>query len=93
MDDHTKALLLVLEKESIGDTYNIGSNNELKNIEVIYSICDYLEMKLKPKSSYRNLIEFVDDRPGHDQHYAIDSLSSFANFHGNLNLISKKVFV
>ena len=73
VDDHTKALLLLLEKGEIGHTYNIGSNNELENIEVINYICDYLDKKLKPKSSFRNLIYFVKDRPGHDQHYAIDA--------------------
>jgi len=73
VDDHTRALLLLLEKGENGQTYNIGSNNELENIEVIYLICDYLQDKLKSKSSYRDLIHFVDDRPGHDQHYGIDS--------------------
>lgn len=73
VEDHVKALILVLEHGLVGSTYNIGGNNELENIELIKKLCDILD-QLKPKeSSYFNQIKFVSDRPGHDMRYAIDS--------------------
>ena len=57
----------------IGNCYCIGGNSEKKNIEVVKNICDYLD-QIKPKQgSYLELIEFVEDRPGHDFRYAIDA--------------------
>jgi len=61
----------------IGETYNIGGNNEKTNLEVVEAICDLLQ-ELKPNIHqsifhYRELIEFVVDRPGHDKRYAIDA--------------------
>ncbi len=77
VDDHVSALVLVALEANIGETYNIGGNNEKKNIEVVELICDLLEEMHPPKKNkknyYRNLIEFVTDRPGHDRRYAIDS--------------------
>lgn len=77
VDDHVSALILVALEASIGETYNIGGNNEKKNIEVVELICDLLEemrpQKNNGKKYYRNLIKFVTDRPGHDRRYAIDS--------------------
>ena len=73
--DHCRAIRLVMEKGQIGETYNIGGNNELKNIDIVNSICSILD-KLRPspnKTSYKKLITFVEDRPGHDFRYAIDS--------------------
>ena len=73
--DHCSALQLVLKKGQIGETYNIGGNNEIKNIDIVKSICSILD-KLKPmpnNSSYSDLITHVKDRPGHDFRYAIDS--------------------
>ena len=73
--DHCDAIYTVLERGEIGQTYNIGGNNEIKNIDVIESICDILD-HLIPKGnseSYKNLIHFVQDRPGHDFRYAIDA--------------------
>jgi dTDP-glucose 4,6-dehydratase len=77
VDDHVQALYRVLIDGVIGQTYVIGSHNEKKNIEVVQSICSLLEsMKpLKPTgvSYYHQLITYVQDRPGHDQRYAIDA--------------------
>lgn len=79
VDDHARALLLVATKGKIGETYNIGSNNEKKNIDLVKTICLVLEelAPIKDSSlnipSYESLIYHVDDRPGHDMRYAIDS--------------------
>ena len=72
VEDHVEALMLVLEKGTIGETYNIGGECEMANIDVVKTICDILD-ELKPMDqSYHNLIQFVTDRPGHDRRYAID---------------------
>jgi dTDP-glucose 4,6-dehydratase len=74
VDDHAKALTLVLESGRIGETYNIGGSAERRNIDVVSAICDAMD-KLIPcptASSFRKLIHFVPDRPGHDFRYAID---------------------
>lgn len=73
--DHAAALLQVLERGRVGSTYNIGGNAELKNIEVAHIICEMLDIE-RPRSngvSYKELIKFVVDRPGHDHRYAIDA--------------------
>ena len=60
---------------TIGDSYNIGGNNEMTNIEIANTVCDILD-KLKPRDqniSYRKLIKFVEDRPGHDFRYAVNT--------------------
>ena len=75
VDDHAEALLLVLKKGRLGETYNIGGHNEQKNLDVVHTICDLLD-ELAPNPSLkprRNLINFVTDRPGHDKRYAIDA--------------------
>lgn len=70
--DHCVALDRILQKGRTGETYNIGTRNEKKNIDIVYYICDLMD-KLKPKNfSHRELIQFVIDRPGHDLRYAID---------------------
>ena len=79
--DHARALLVVLERGRVGETYNIGSHNEQRNIDVVRAICDLLEQiapqlgHSKPSGlgHYLNLITHVPDRPGHDQRYAIDA--------------------
>ena len=77
VDDHASALLTVLTKGVVGETYNIGGHNEKTNIDVVESICSLLESlaPIKPKGveRYRDLITFVKDRPGHDARYAIDA--------------------
>lgn len=75
VDDHARALLLVLSKGRLGEVYNIGGRNERTNLEVVHSICDILdEMKpLENRIVRRSLIDFVADRPGHDKRYAIDA--------------------
>lgn len=77
VEDHARALLEVLTKGQIGETYNIGGHNEKTNIEVVETLCELLEelSPEKPKgvASYRDLITYVKDRPGHDRRYAIDA--------------------
>ena len=77
VEDHAKALDLVIQNGQVGETYNIGGYNEKKNIEVVEKICIILDelVAIKPKNikSYKELISFVSDRPGHDKRYAIDS--------------------
>lgn len=77
VEDHARALLKVITKGQVGETYNIGGHNERRNLDVVHTICDLLE-ELAPRkpegvSAYRDLITFVKDRPGHDVRYAIDS--------------------
>jgi dTDP-glucose 4,6-dehydratase len=75
VDDHARALRLVLEKGKVGETYNIGGHNEKTNLEVVKTICGLLD-KLVPESPYiphESLITYVADRPGHDLRYAIDA--------------------
>jgi dTDP-glucose 4,6-dehydratase len=72
VDDHARALLLVLEKGRLGEKYNIGGRNECTNLEIVERICDMLDRHAGNGHSRRRLIQFVADRPGHDQRYAID---------------------
>lgn len=73
VEDHAEVLVKILEKGNIGEKYNIGSHNEYSNIEVVKKICDILDILKPEKKSYSELITFVNDRPGHDFRYAIDS--------------------
>ena len=74
VEDHAKALTLVLERGTVGETYNIGGRNERTNLSVVESICDLLdEISPSPNGTHRKLITFVTDRPGHDRRYAIDA--------------------
>ena len=77
VDDHVKALINVVSNGVIGGTYNIGGNNVRTNLEVVEKICDILEDLCPNKpldvKKYKDLIKFVEDRPGHDKRYAIDS--------------------
>ena len=72
VEDHADALLLVLEEGKSGRSYNIGGENEFKNIDLVKEICKILDEKLPKQNPYADLISFVDDRPGHDARYAID---------------------
>lgn len=73
VDDHARALLKVIESGVPGETYNIGGHNEKQNIEVVHTICDTLDELVPRSSRYREQINFVTDRPGHDFRYAIDA--------------------
>ena len=74
VEDHCIALETIFSKGKVGETYNIGGSNEIKNIDIVKIICDIMdEIKPSKNGSYRNLITFVDDRPGHDKRYAVDS--------------------
>jgi dTDP-glucose 4,6-dehydratase len=72
VDDHAKAIALVLERGRTGQTYNVGGRAPMQNITVVETICDMLD-RLRPVGNpRRSLITFVKDRPGHDRRYAID---------------------
>lgn len=75
VDDHVRAMRVVLARGKVGETYNVGGNAERRNIDVVTTICDVLD-ELLPESQHKphkSLIEFVQDRPGHDLRYAIDA--------------------
>ena len=77
VEDHANALFKVLTDGQIGETYNIGGHNERKNIDIVKIICENLQ-NITPNTPpgvthYKDLIRFVEDRPGHDQRYAIDA--------------------
>ncbi len=74
VDDHVRALHRVVSEGRVGETYNVGGNNEKTNLEVVETICGMLD-ELRPHDDgpYRALITFVPDRPGHDKRYAIDA--------------------
>jgi len=75
VDDHCQALALAFKKGRSGETYNVGGDNEWKNIDLVRLICDILNREVGggPDGDYKNLITFVTDRPGHDYRYAIDA--------------------
>ncbi|MGY8684180.1 dTDP-glucose 4,6-dehydratase [Bradyrhizobium sp. UFLA05-153] len=74
VEDHARALTLVIEHGRIGETYNVGGRNERSNLHVVESICDLLDQVApSERGPHRDLISFVADRPGHDRRYAIDA--------------------
>ncbi|MDN6773870.1 MAG: dTDP-glucose 4,6-dehydratase, partial [Enterobacterales bacterium] len=77
VEDHARALYLVVTEGAIGETYNIGGHNERKNIDVVKTVCALLEELVPNKPEgvehYADLITYVTDRPGHDMRYAIDA--------------------
>lgn len=72
--DHARGLLSVLDSGQIGETYNIGGNNERRNIDLVKTVCEIMDSE-RPRTSgtYSDLIEFVTDRPGHDRRYAVNA--------------------
>jgi dTDP-glucose 4,6-dehydratase len=75
VEDHARALWLVLTQGQVGEKYNVGGDAEMNNLELVHLLCGILD-ECRPKggqSRYRELIAFVADRPGHDQRYAIDA--------------------
>jgi len=73
VDDHARALYLVITKGLVGETYNIGGHNEIQNIDVVNALCEALSEYSPLKKDYKQLIKHISDRPGHDRRYAIDS--------------------
>tara|TARA_B100001989_G_scaffold3713_1_gene2486 strand:- start:33192 stop:34223 length:1032 start_codon:yes stop_codon:yes gene_type:complete len=93
VNDHCEAIIKVLENGEIGNSYNVGGDCELTNIEVVRKICIYLD-QLKPISeknkndSYLKLIKYIDDRPGHDYRYSIN----FSKINNKLNWFPRESF-
>lgn len=89
VEDHAAALLAIIKKGSIGESYNIGASAEASNIAIVEQICTILDSRL-PRSlgSYADLIDFVADRPGHDERYAIDAnkLQNELDWYPSVNL-------
>jgi len=73
VEDHIDALLLAIIFGNVGESYCIGGGEEKTNKDIVHKICKYLDSKLHPKNSYSTQINYVDDRPGHDYRYSIDS--------------------
>ena len=72
--DHCSALETIFSKSDLGETYTIGGSNEVRNIDIVKMICDIMDdLKPSKNGSYRDLICYVNDRPGHDKRYAVDS--------------------
>lgn len=92
VDDHVDALMTVANKGQVGETYNIGGHNEVRNIDVVKLICETLDELVPSKphgiSKYADLITFVSDRPGHDKRYAIDA----TKIKNDLGWTPKRVF-
>jgi dTDP-glucose 4,6-dehydratase len=74
VEDHVRALYLILTKGTVGQSYAVGGNAEIKNIEIARQVCKILDeiIPRENNGTYEDLINFVTDRPGHDLRYAID---------------------
>ena len=83
VEDHARALVKVVFDGELGETYNVGGHNEQTNLLVVETLCDLLDVRVNPKpqgiQSFRELITFVTDRPGHDKRYAIDASKIASN--------------
>jgi dTDP-glucose 4,6-dehydratase len=75
VDDHARALHLILTRGQLGESYNVGANCERRNLEVVEAVCDLVDAEAPTENGgrRRDLISFVEDRPGHDLRYAIDA--------------------
>jgi len=73
VDDHARALLCVLEQGAPGAEYNVGGDGERTNLQIVHSICTIMDALRPDNAPHARLIQFVTDRPGHDQRYAIDA--------------------
>lgn len=74
VDDHCRAIMAILNNGKIGETYNIGGNNEWENLELVKYICELIDKKFPQAQPCSSLIRFVTDRAGHDFRYAINDL-------------------
>ena len=72
VEDHAEALLVVVQNGEVGRSYNIGGENEARNIDIVHKICTILDARRPAPAPYADQIRFVTDRPGHDARYAID---------------------
>jgi dTDP-glucose 4,6-dehydratase len=72
VEDHCRAIALVLEKGTPGQTYNIGGESEMKNIDVVRIVCSIMDELHPVGTPHESLLSFVADRPGHDRRYAVD---------------------
>jgi dTDP-glucose 4,6-dehydratase len=75
VDDHNRGIDLIIRKGRIGETYNIGGNNEQANLSLIHELCALLDARFpdSPHTPHHQHITYVADRPGHDRRYAIDN--------------------
>jgi len=73
VEDHAAALLAVVARGRVGETYNIGGDSEARNIDIVRAVCRILDARKPEGAPHDRLIRFVDDRPGHDFRYAIDA--------------------
>jgi dTDP-glucose 4,6-dehydratase len=73
VDDHARALHMIVDRGRVGETYNVGGRSERRNIDVVRSICAVLDERVPTAGPRESLIHFVADRPGHDARYAIDA--------------------
>ena len=73
VEDHCSAIDRILRYGNVGEAYNIGGNNEWANLDICHLICDLMDQRMPANAPHRELIKFVDDRPGHDWRYAIDA--------------------
>jgi len=83
VDDHARALVLILTSGRIGEKYNVGARAERSNLAVVRALCDALDRHNRPnggRGSHHDLVTFVTDRPGHDRRYAIDPSKVEAEF-------------
>ena len=90
VEDHIRALIKISKNGKIGETYNIGSNQEYSNLDIVKMICENLDKEFPKNALHSNLIEFVEDRKGHDFRYSINynKLKKQLNFYPKHNLIT-----
>ena len=77
VDDHVRGILKALFNGKIGETYNIGGNNQITNKQLVHTICDILDKKNKFFKEHKKLIDYVVDRPGHDRRYSLSTNKIF----------------
>ena len=76
VDDHAAALCAAIDRGQAGQTYLVGGDAERSNLHVVHAICDRLDQLMPVPTSRRDLIQFVEDRPGHDLRYAVDAAAA-----------------